>query len=290
MDLGLWVRKNYGLVSIISAVLVQVIYTVLYRDLFLQFNFLFVILVFCTRYLSGLGIFSTFSIITLYLLKYSSPIFRKRKRLSKYLIYFLNVLAVVFFIIIVAQAVLAILHEEHGYILTLVGLWFTVGSFYIVPIWREDKTFKLKRSMLDYLKEILGKAFLNIKEGYYKYLSRDYLRAYSIEYLKFRIRLDALRYRVARWIFPIAALSVMIFPMLFILLIFVLIRLYVLRDPNITTLDKIIVISSLVFTSYYIIVLTYSGFTPFASAVFWNIPYILGAVASFAMYLKSITS
>ncbi len=277
--------QKFYILGFIIATISEVLTFVIFRDLYTSFNLPLIIFVISSRFLSGLGIFSTLSMILTYLLKYSSPYLKKKKELSRFFINTLNLLTIGFFCLLVIYNIYSLLYGTYELYSLILGILMVVFSYYLTPIWKPDYSIRLDESWLDNLKSFIKGIKLDVIRGYYKYLSKDYLRAYSIDYIKFRVHWDRYRYRTSIYIVPLFAVSILIVPFFFVLLSIICIKLLIFRkNPD---LVDYIIISLASLTLIYISLISDLS-SLFYFNILWFIPYLLGIFVSFIAYLDSM--
>ena len=91
-------KKNIYVIGFLVGVIVQVIYLLVSHRIFIETPILVSILIIGSRFLSGLGFYSTYSLAVLLLLKTLSPLLKKKKRASKFCNIFLNFFGIILFL------------------------------------------------------------------------------------------------------------------------------------------------------------------------------------------------
>ena len=227
------------------------------------------------RFLSGFGIFSSYAIFVVYLLKYLSDFFKKKKRESELLMKIINILAIVILIALIVQSIVT-WSSEIGFLSLFIGISLFIVSMYIAPIWKEEK---IDESLFDKVKNFVVKG---IKKEYYKYFTKEYLKAYSIEYLTFRAKLDAKRKKLALLITPLLVLlAIPLAPLIIIILYFS----YKLYKEEVSTFDRYLFIVGLIIIIAFQLIILQEITIP---AILWNLPYLIGTLISFYIYFRTI--
>ncbi len=277
--------KFYILALLIGSI-VELILFAMYGSPYLYLDAIFIIFIFLVRFLSGLGIFSTFSLAAMYILKYFSPYFRGSKKRSERFLTLLNLLMILAFLGLVTYSVFTTIIGKFNLTTSIIGILTVVLSYYISPIWKAESKAKINDSLLDEIKEAFRGIKLDIVRGYYKYISREYLKAYSIDYIKFRAKWDKFRYKASIYMVPLIALSSVILPFFLILFAFLVIRLFILRINYLSRIDYI-VISSYSIAAIYILVFVHA--TQFIyQPILWLFPYLMGLLVSFVAYINAM--
>ncbi len=235
-----------------------------------------------TRFIAGFGLLISYATFCMYSLKYLSPLFKRRRRESIIIRRTLDFLAIIIAAVIIINSIRNIVVTKMiGQSPTLLGVLLTLITVYLLPIWKEDKSFRFDESFAKKVRNLLNSLALRIKKGYYKYFTQDYLRAYSLDYLIYRCRLDSYRSRIAYYLFPLLLLSLVGFPATLPLVVMPLIRIY--REKEIVWIDKLLLIIS------FAAIMSYVAYASMIIAIeiptfIIEIPYILGVLVALIIY------
>jgi len=279
------VDKLY-LIALFIGALSELAYFGLYQTLYIDLNFSLILFIFVIRFLSGLGIFSTFSLVAMHILKHFSRRLKGNKKLSKIFIIGLNSFMVLLFVILVAYTAYGFIIGSFNLFTSTIGILTVVFSYYITPIWKINYNVKINDNILDEMREFFRGLKLEIIKGYYKYLSRDYLKAYSIDYIKFRVKWDKFRYRTSIYIIPMLALSSLILPLLLPLMIVLTAKIFFLRKTSFNRLDYIMIASYSIATIYLLVSAPISYLI--GNTLIWMMPYFVGLSISFIAYINAM--
>ncbi|MHA1616925.1 MAG: hypothetical protein ACTSX9_06460 [Candidatus Njordarchaeales archaeon] len=199
----------------------------------------------------------------------------------------LDILGIIVWLVIIATSVHVILFSKPiGGLSTIIGVALTLITIYLLPIWKPEET-PQTMTLRKELRELLGNLAMKIKRGYYKYFTGDYLKAYSLEYLTYRARLDYYRTKLALYLAPLLALSLISIPAALIL--FILPFLKIIQKEELGLIDRAFL--TIAYASL-IAYLAYIPFSPKAAPLFnslvLNIPYLLGGTMGLILYLLVI--
>jgi len=241
------------------------------------------ILIIVLRFLAGFGILSMLFAITTYIFKHIPKDYRK----TRYSYLIVKVFVVIVIIASIALPVWTIISMIFSRInispiSLLIGIYSFIITMYVIPTWREeiplDESFFLK------IIEKLGTLKRKIKKAYYKYFTRDLLKAYSVDFLYLKARLDELRLRIAWKILPVLIIITLSIPPA--MMIIVISSWRIMKDKY-TTIDKIFFIATI------LLIATHMAFLMINIPVLlplWSIPYALGALISIAMFIDALVS
>jgi len=267
--------------------LLQILFYMLTNKILLEHILIIILTIYGIRFLSGIGIFSTYLMICSELLKRLSPYMKRKRQAARRLVLTLKILGVFIFMALVIIVTLSIIIMEGvGYVSLFIGVAVSIMTLYIIPIWKEDRTFKPEETFLTKIKGMLGSLYLKIKKGYYKYFTGDYLKAYSIEYLLYRTRLDEFRYKLAFWLLPLLVISTT--PLLILTIPLWVILPRILAKREITAVDKFLITAAGGFSLIYLTYKAYVDLTIPSLVLHWNIPYIIGLAISFFIFLRAM--
>lgn len=231
------------------------------------------------RFLSGLGIFSTYALAVSFLYEKLSSKIKVDKNIAKKLNRLTQILAILVFM---AIGILTIIGDVHtDMIMVVIGLALTFITFYIVPIWKEDEKFCLNESLIERIKSYLSNLSFKVKRGYYRYFTKEYLKVYSLEYIYLRTRLDDMRQRVGRYVLFTFIACTSVFPVLSAFLAYVLVRLIKIKE--IGWLDKVILLVAIVFMVFYVSLMIFI----MNISIPWYIvqgAYLIGIIISLAIF------
>lgn len=278
--------RNAYVIGLLTGVFLEII-------VFLAFNSFCIIsiesiavFIIVTRFLSGLGIFSTLSLVALYILKYLSRYLKGHKKQSKVFFTIINLFLIISFIAILYYSVYSSLKNSPGKITNALGIVMVIVSYYITPIWKEETRVKGSETIIEQAKRFFQNIKLDVLKGYHRYLSKNYLQAYSIEYIKFRIVWDRYRHKASIYLILLIAMSMMMIPLLFTLLVALAVRFFVLKIRELNEVDYMLISAScLIMTALSFIYFSWE--IPYLTAT-WLVPYLLGVLISFLAYLNAM--
>lgn len=274
------------LIALFIGTSLELMYYWLYESLFINLHFLVIIFIFTTRFLSGLGIFSSLSLFAMYVLKYFSGQFKGNKRLARIFVIGLNLLMILFFALLVIYSAYSFVIRKFNLATSIIGILMVVFSYYIIPIWKANYKVKINENMLDKMKDFFKGLKLDIIKGYYEYLSKEYLKSYSIDYVKFRIKWDKFRYRTSIYIILVLAISSLVLPLFLILMITLIAKIFFLKKTMLGRLDYAIIASYSLVAIYVLLSAPTLYFMD--NIVVWTIPYLIGLSVSFIAYVNAM--
>lgn len=240
------------------------------------------IIILMARFLSGLGFLGIIFMAITYMFKYLPKDFRKKKKgkmIAKIVIAIVIVVAVVIpsmeiFKLIASQVAISSFSM-------LTGILSFVISMYIIPVWKEKKI-GVEEGIWQSLKQSLGKFAKRVKRGYYYYFTKDYLKAYSIDFLILKAQMDYRRTKIAGLALPLAIIGLLYNPPLALIVLVYLLRY---SKNKISILDNVFFSYSLIVGAVYPL-LTISDLQGLVLA--WSVPYIVGGFIALIMFVPPL--
>ncbi len=241
-------------------------------------EFMLGIIIFISRFLSGFGFLSLVFMGLLLVFRYVPKNYRKRKSILmavRLLLVLVLMISILLPLLSLLQVFLGV--ANYSRLSITIGVLSFVVTMYLVPLWRE-KELPGNRGIAERIKEQFGRISRKIKKGYYYYFSRDYLRAFSIDFIYLKTQIDAKRISLGRLFFPLIILAMLYCPPALIVGIIYILRL---RKNILGIIDNVAIsvalIASLMFPlimfpipNYFILV--------------WNTAYFLGSVTVAIMF------
>jgi len=244
--------------------------------------YLIVPLIIVARFLAGFGLLGTLFVGVTYLFKYIPKNYRKSKHAAFIVkIVVLFVLAVCILLPLKEIASIILDRVSINFINLLIGIYSFVFTMYIVPVWKAEKgifdegLFSRVMKKFDALKR-------KIKKAYYRYFSRDLLKAYSVDFLYLKARLDEFKLRTAWRLLPALVLLMISVPPAAIIIVIASWRIL---KRKYTIMDKLFFVGTILLTTTYVIhLMTSITIAPLA----WSLPYAIGALICLAMFMDAL--
>lgn len=293
----------YGAGLILGAGLTLLFYLFFGPMWMLKFPFWLGISLAVARFVAGFGILLIWATASIYLLKKFSPWFKGKKKKAEQFLTFLNVGAIILFLVVVGWQLsklrllfLGNTSNEGSSFFSYAAsggiVYFMIGT-YILPVWREVPLKEEKEGTLKKIKGHFGKLTRKIKKGYWKYLRQDFLKAHLKEYVVFRGRFDEYR-RKLTWIMLLPlAIGLLIFPFLSVPVVFLWMKKGISRETwqEYMTIEKALLVVFLCTSTAWLFILLapffpYS-FSSYLHILLWTIPYIGGASIAFYLFSRS---
>jgi len=237
------------------------------------------IMVSIARFIGGIGLIGLFFAGITYFFRFIPQDYRKSK---------ISMLLVrLFIIIILALCIMLSIVEIINLFANRValnvqnlmtGIFLFIIFMYVVPLWKRKKI-KLKEDLILRIKKILGSLWIKIKKSYYYYIVRDYLKAYSIEFLYLKSRLDEYRFRLSWMLLPILIIFLTSIPPLALA---VAIAVYRVLTNRANIADKLMISFSLIITPLYWLLIIKE--IPTYLSLFWSLSYVLGVFLSLVLF------
>jgi len=267
----------YAVFSVISVL--YFIFLAGLTDIVMEYTLM--VLVVIMRFLAGFGIIGMFFVATTYIFKYVPKDYRRGKT-SRFLVRIFIVIIIIGSVAMPVWSIASLLLNvaRTNLLGFLIGIYSFILTMYIVPVWREKIPID-ERSFSKVL-DMLGALKRRIKKAYYRYFTRDLLRAYSVDFLYLKARLDDMRLRTAWKVLPVLMIvSISIPPTIPIM---ALSSWRIMKDRY-TWIDKIFFIATTLIVATYVSITALEGEI---AILMWTVPYVVGAILSLIMFMDSL--
>ncbi len=267
----------YAVFSVISVL--YFIFLAGLTDIVMEYTLM--VLVVIMRFLAGFGIIGMFFVATTYIFKYVPKDYRRGKT-SRFLVRIFIVIIIIGSVAMPVWSIASLLLNvaRTNLLGFLIGIYSFILTMYIVPVWREKIPID-ERSFSKVL-DMLGALKRRIKKAYYRYFTRDLLRAYSVDFLYLKARLDDMRLRTAWKVLPVLMIvSISIPPTIPIM---ALSSWRIMKDRY-TWIDKIFFIATTLIVATYVSITALEGEI---AVLMWTVPYVVGAILSLIMFMDSL--
>ena len=237
-------------------------------------SFLIAAIIFVSRFLSGFGLLGLIFMGMLLVFRYVPKDYRKKKSILTLVRILLGVSLLASVFLPLWALVHTFLGELNVSLLSMIlGVLSFVVTMYLVPLWRE-KELPREEGILDSIRKAIGKISRKIKKGYYYYFSRDYLRAFSVDFIYLKTSIDSQRTKIGALLFPLVIIAMAYCPPALIIGIIYLLRL---RSGKLSVIDNIVL-------SIALLVALTVPFTviqiPEYLVLLWNVAYFLGSITA----------
>ncbi|MCR8433293.1 MAG: hypothetical protein QXH55_04075 [Candidatus Korarchaeota archaeon] len=234
-------------------------------------SFLITVIIFVSRFLAGFGLLGLIFTAILYILKYIPKDYRKKKT-TLVLVRFILCLSLIASIILPLWGLIPIAIGDAHISLpsVLYGLTSFVITMYLVPLWRERKLPEEERGFIESIRATFGRFLRKVKKGYYYYFSKDYIKAFSVDFIYLKTQIDSKRTRLGKLFFPLVIAATAYCPPALAIGLVYIARL---RRELIRIVDNVALsIMLLVSLVAPMIVLSVTGYV-----LIWNLAYFLGS-------------
>ena len=285
------VKQNSHLVLIVSALSVFAFFIPAYVNS-IVFNSCFLsIALLVARFLAGVGAFSIFLNLSIFVYQLYAPKLKRRREEAYKLRETLIRFGYLYFFALIGYYLFSMFFggKEVDILFLLVGLVTIIVTVFIIPVWQEASEFKGKNEMKSILLEKASEITLSFKKVYYEKLVRDYGKAFALEFLRLKNKLDKMRLKVARYSLFLIGISVLPILPVAILTWYKFINVYLLNNERFDESTKLIIILAvLTLLVYTIMVIILEHIV--VNTVTWELPYVIGSLIALIMYHKNINS
>ena len=223
------------------------------------------------RLIGGMGILGTVFAVATYLFRLI-PRPARRSRMARILV---KLVAVLGFLAVLSIPIVCIMRliwgasiGSFGTLWAIMDIALFVGTIYILPALKGGS---IEEDTLSRIRRTFRRIGIKLKKAYYKYFTRDLIKAYSVEFLYMRARLDEYRVRVAWGALPVVA--IMLAPILPAAIIGVLATKRI-KEGKARTIDRVSLAVSFGVTTVFLIYAMADYCPPI---YLWIIPYVIGA-------------
>ncbi len=283
--------QSSRLVLLVSVLSVFVFFIPTYVNSIILNPFFLSIALLVARFLAGVGAFSIFLNLSIFVYKLSAPKLKKRReeayKLRRNLIKF----GYLYFIALIGYYLFSMFFgkKEIDILFLLFGLVTVIVTVFIIPIWQEASEFKGKDEMKTILLEKASEITLSFKKIYYEKLVRDYGKAFALEFLRLKNKLDKMRLKVARYSLFLIGVSILPILPVAILTWYKFINVYILNNERFDESTKLIIILAiLTLLAYTITVIIFEHIV--VNTIAWEFPYVVGSLIALMIYHKNINS
>ena len=286
VSLGIILKKGKTLFIVsllLSLILLSGIIIFGYEDILFLPIFAYLNLV-IIRFIAGIGVSIFYLNIGAYILRYFSPRFKRKPRESRIIFFTLILFGYIYIITLFINTLIGILSQTYNEFMMILGMIFSIITLYILPIWREEDIL-VGENLLSKVKEKIHEVKLKITEFYNKYITRDYLKAYSVQYIIYRAKIDKFRRNIALKLLPIILLGIFPILPLFIMTLYILLDGIRFHKKLMLTEKSIIIVDLILLTIYDLQAFQVIRMDRFISLVF-GFPYLIGLIIGFYIYLS----
>lgn len=245
-------------------------------------NFLILPLIITARFLAGFGFIGMLFVGVTYFFRIIPKDYRKKKRGRTIVRIFVMVILMVMFAVPTMEAINLIMGVSRVSLLNLlIGIYSFITVMYIVPVWRSEKVM-YDESIIQKISKSLSDMKRKLKKAYYLYFTGDLVKAYSLDFLYLKARLDEYRIRTAWKLLPAVIILLASIPTMAIIAVIATWR--IMRNKA-SIVDKTLFILSIILaTTYVLLMITPQNINTY----FWSIPYIAGSIASIILFVDAI--
>jgi len=231
------------------------------------------------RFIGGIGLIGLFFAGITYFFRLIPREYRK----SKISILFVRLFIIIILAVCIILPIVEIMNLlTNRTVLNLQNLMAGILSFvifmYVIPLWKRKKI-KLKEDLISRIKKTFGLLWTKIKKGYYYYIARDYLKAYSIEFLYLKSRLDDYRFKLSWILLPVLIIFLTSIPPLALA---VAVAVYRILTNRANIVDKIVISFSLITAPLYWLLIIKE--IPTYLSLFWSLSYVFGVFLSLVLF------
>ncbi|MEX0568432.1 MAG: hypothetical protein Q6363_004625 [Candidatus Njordarchaeota archaeon] len=245
-------------------------------------NFLIIPLIIVARFLAGFGFLGTLFAGVTYIFKIIPKDYRKKKHAKTIVKTIVVIVLIVMFAMPTIEAINLILGRTKISLLGLLaGIYSFIFTMYIIPVWKKEKAI-FDEGLLQKISKSLSGIKRKLKKAYYRYFTRDLIKAYSLDFLYLKARLDEYKIKTAWKLLPAIIILLASIPTMAIIATIAAWRIIKNKTSNI---DRILFISTIVVAATYVLfVINLQNI----STYFWGVPYIIGSVISILLFVDAI--